>query len=55
MFSAVGIKRDNAMQIFMICGAPFYCLLGLYLMRKERPKRWQRPPSVSSAQFFGTV
>lgn len=43
------------MQISVIYGALFYCLLDLYLMRMERPKRWQRPPSVSSAQYFAIV
>lgn len=55
MFYAVSTKGDNAMQISVIYGALFYCLLGLYLIRKENSKRWQRPPYVLAAWFFGIV
>lgn len=55
MFYAVSTKGDNAMQISVISGAVFYCLLDLYLIRNENSKRRQRPPSVSAAQFFDIV
>lgn len=55
MFCAVSTKGDNAVQISVIYGALFYCLFGLYLIRRENSKRWWRPPSVSAAQFLDIV
>lgn len=55
MFYALSTKADNAMQMSVIYGALFYCLLVLYLIRNENSKRWKRPPSFSAAQCFGIV